>query len=91
MIYLDNSATTFPKPPGVIRAVNSAVRQYGFNPGRGGYPQSVRTAKAVYDTRSAVKDFFGVSGEENVIFTSGYRNKGRSQKGRSCGHFFDGA
>ena len=71
MIYLDNSATTFPKPPGVIRAVNSAVRQYGFNPGRGGYPQSVRTAKAVYDTRSAVKDFFGVSGEENVIFTSG--------------------
>ena len=71
MIYLDNSATTFPKPPGVIHAVNSAVRQYGFNPGRGGYPQSVRTAKAVYDTRSAVKDFFGVSGEENVIFTSG--------------------
>ncbi len=71
MIYLDNSATTFPKPPGVIRAVNSAVRQYGFNPGRGGYTQSVRTAKAVYDTRSAVKEFFGVSGEENVIFTSG--------------------
>ena len=71
MIYLDNSATTFPKPPGVIRAINSAVRQYGFNPGRGGYPQSVRTAKAVYDTRTAVKDFFDMDGEEKVIFSSG--------------------
>jgi len=71
MIYLDNSATTYPKPPSVIRAVNNAMRQYSFNPGRGGYPRSVMTAKAVYDTRTAVKDFFGMSAEENVIFTGG--------------------
>ena len=71
MIYLDNSATTYPKPPTVYRAVNNAVRMYGFNPGRGGYRQSIRASEKVFDTRSIIKRFFNVSSEENVIFTSG--------------------
>lgn len=71
MIYLDNSATTYPKPPAVYNAVNNALRQYSFNPGRGGYPQSLRTSRGVYDARTVIKDFFGVSQEEHVIFTSG--------------------
>lgn len=71
MIYLDNAATTSPKPENVVREVNRAMRRYSANPGRGGHSASIITAKAVYDTRTAVKDFFHMRSEENVIFTSG--------------------
>ncbi len=71
MIYLDNSATTYPKPLAVYQAVNNAVSIYGFNPGRGGYRQSIRASEKVFDTRGIIKKFFNVSSEENVIFTSG--------------------
>lgn len=71
MIYLDNSATTYPKPPTVYQAVNNAVSIYGFNPGRGGYRQSIRASEKVFETRGIIKKFFNVSSEENVIFTSG--------------------
>ena len=70
MIYLDNAATTFPKPPAVMRAVGSALRDYSANPGRGGHQPSVRTARAVYEARRNIAGFFGMSREENVIFTS---------------------
>lgn len=71
MIYLDNSATSYPKPPSVYRAVNSALRGLSFNPGRGGYKSSVITSKKVYEARGIVKDFFNVPEEEGVIFTCG--------------------
>ena len=71
MIYLDNSATTYPKPPRVIRAVNSAMREYGFNPGRGGYRDSLKTSQKVYEARKTVKEFFRAPSEDSVIFTPG--------------------
>lgn len=70
MIYLDNSATTYPKPPGVIRAVHNAVQNYGFNPGRGGYRSSLRTAQKVYEARQTVRAFFHAPLVESVIFTA---------------------
>lgn len=69
MIYLDNSATTYPKPPEVRFAVHNAIRSYGFNPGRGGYKQSLTTAQRVYDARETVSAFFHAPSAENVIFT----------------------
>ena len=51
MIYLDNSATTYPKPPAVGQAVSQALRQFGANPGRGGFAMSMRTGQAVYQCR----------------------------------------
>ena len=71
MIYLDNAATTFPKPHQVIRAVNDALREYSFNPGRGGYRVSLKTAQKVYDARETVKSFFHLPQVESVVFTSG--------------------
>lgn len=71
MIYLDNSATTYPKPPQVIRAVQNAVKAYGFNPGRGGYRQSIQTAQKVYEARETIADFFHAPSPEAVIFTPG--------------------
>ena len=71
MIYLDNSATTYPKPPEVTQAVYRAMRQYSFNPGRGGYRQSLRASEKVYEARAGIKDFLNAPTEEGVIFTSG--------------------
>ena len=44
MIYLDNSATTYPKPPQVRQAVARALGELGANPGRGGYPPAMAAA-----------------------------------------------
>lgn len=69
MINFDNSATTFPKPYPVRKAVNEALIRYGGNPGRSGHELSIKTAEAVYDVRKKAADFFGAQ-TENVVFTS---------------------
>ncbi len=68
MIYLDNSATTWPKPPQVREAMQRALREYGANPGRSGYEMSLRTTQAVYNCRKCAADFFGARGPECVVF-----------------------
>lgn len=68
MIYLDNAATSFPKPPEVIEAVKNAMVFYGANPGRGGYDLSVKSAEMVYQARSDLNVFFNGYGSENVSF-----------------------
>ncbi len=56
MIYLDNGATTYPKPQGVRQAVARALAEFGANPGRGGFAMSVRTGQGVYDCRRMAAD-----------------------------------
>lgn len=68
MIYLDNAATTWPKPPAVRAAVQQALREYGANPGRSGYEMSVRTARALYACRESAAEMFGAEGPECVVF-----------------------
>ena len=69
MIYLDNAATTWPKPSAVQNAVASALHRFGANPGRGGHGMSMATAEEVYRTRCAAADFFHAPGPECVAFT----------------------
>lgn len=71
MIYLDNAATSYPKPPSVAEALLKALRDYGGNPGRGGHRLSLAAAEAVYDCRCAVADFFDAPSPESVVFTAG--------------------
>jgi cysteine desulfurase family protein len=68
MIYFDNAATTFPKPPQVISAIKRAVTEYGGNPGRAGHALSIKTAEKVFEAREKCAEFFG-SEVENTIFT----------------------
>ncbi|WP_369298447.1 aminotransferase class V-fold PLP-dependent enzyme [uncultured Neglectibacter sp.] len=68
MIYLDNSATTYPKPPQVREALLRAVRDFGANPGRSGYEMSMRTTRAVYECRRCAAELFGAAGPECVVF-----------------------
>ena len=68
MIYLDNGATSMPKPPAVRRAVADALGRYA-NPGRGGYPAAMEAAEQVYRCREAAGELFDCRAEQ-VVFTS---------------------
>lgn len=68
MIYLDNGATSFPKPPAVRQAVLGAMLRCA-NPGRGGYTAAMEAAKQVYDCRDAAAQLFGCQPEQ-VALTS---------------------
>ena len=70
MIYLDNAATTFPKPRSVSVAYNNVVRLYGGNPGRSGHRLSLAAAEAVFNVREALAEFFGITKPENIVFTA---------------------
>ncbi len=70
MIYFDNAATTWPKPPEVYCAAAEAAGRYFANPGRGGYPAAMESEKAVYAARRRLADFFGAGSPENIIFTA---------------------
>ena len=67
-IYLDNAATTFPKPESVIMSTIDCMKSYCGNPGRGSHPIALKSAEVVYEAREAVAELFGAS-PENVIFT----------------------
>ena len=69
MIYLDNAATTWPKPPQVYEAVNRAMRVYGANPGRSGHAMSTAAAEEMYRCREAAAQLFHAPGPECVAFT----------------------
>ena len=68
MIYLDNAATSFPKPSAVREAVARAMTLYSANPGRSGHPLAVSTAEMVYRCREAAAGLFGAE-PERVVFT----------------------
>ncbi len=70
MIYLDNAATSWPKPPEVTKAMIEVLDRAGGNPGRSGHRLSVAAARAVYETRELVACLLGVSDPLRVIFTS---------------------
>lgn len=68
MIYLDNAATSFPKPAEVVRTVNRAFVRYGANPGRSGHDMSVSAAGEVFKAREALNRFLNGYGSEFVSF-----------------------
>lgn len=68
MIYLDNAATTRPKPPGVAEAVAAAMSSYG-NCGRGVHGDALSAARTVYGVRQQLADLFGCPRADRVAFT----------------------
>ena len=71
MIYLDNAATSWPKPPEVLKAMTDVLEHVGGNPGRSGHRLSIAAARVVYDTREEIARFFNISDPLHVVFTSG--------------------
>ncbi len=69
MIYLDNAATSFPKPASIYGALNKCLNECQGNPGRGGHLPSRMASKALYEARLSLSELFHSSTPENVVFT----------------------
>lgn len=69
MIYLDNAATSFPKPECVCREMDRCMRDYCANPGRGGHPLSIKAGAAVMSAREAICSLFNIHDPMRLIFT----------------------
>lgn len=69
-LYLDNAATSFPKPPEVIEAVSFYMSEVGCNVNRGGYLAAYDAAGTVLDTRQRLCKLFGFHDPRSVVFTA---------------------
>lgn len=69
MIYLDNAATTYPKPECVIKAFTDYMTTCGASPGRGGYSSAMRASEVVFDARGALAALFSIEDPERIFFT----------------------
>ncbi len=69
MIYLDNAATSFPKPRSVISDLNFCLKKYCGNPGRSSHKLSLMASEAIYSVRESVGEHLGIGNPENVVFT----------------------
>ena len=69
MIYLDNAATSFPKPQKVLEAVDYAQRNYAVNVGRGSYPLANYAASVVEETKALLARMVNAKDTSKVIFT----------------------
>lgn len=69
-IYLDNAATSFPKPPEVAAGVLDYIQNNGCNVNRGGYASAYGAAETVLETRERLCELFGFKNPHGVIFTA---------------------
>ena len=67
-LYLDNAATSWPKPPEVARGMVRFLEETGANPGRSGHRLSIEAARLVYETRVAIAELFGAEDPLRVVF-----------------------
>ncbi|MBE0428507.1 MAG: aminotransferase class V-fold PLP-dependent enzyme [Thermoleophilia bacterium] len=68
-MYLDNAASSCPKPPEVIKAVDECLREYCANPGRGAHRIAVAAARIIYRSREKAAKLLGAEDSANIIFT----------------------
>jgi cysteine desulfurase / selenocysteine lyase len=67
LIYLDNSATTFPKPESVYNFMDKFYREHGVNPGRSGFDAALEAEEIVANTRKLLAEFFNAEGDYNRL------------------------
>ncbi|MCU0303274.1 MAG: aminotransferase class V-fold PLP-dependent enzyme [Thermoanaerobaculales bacterium] len=68
-VYLDNAATTFPKPAEVIRFMCDFYATRGVNPGRTGFDLALEAENTVLEARQALTDFFGGTDRNRLVFS----------------------
>jgi cysteine desulfurase family protein len=69
LIYLDNGATSFPKPEEVYTSMDRFYRRLGVNPGRSGYDLCMEAGAVVDDTRSMLTEFFNGTDSNRLCFS----------------------
>src|SRR3989339_253930 len=69
-VYLDNTATSWPKPKSVVEAITDYMVHCGASPGRSGHRMSLQAAHIIYDARDLIAKMFNAEASEKVIFTA---------------------
>src|SRR5690606_35058176 len=69
VIYLDNAATSWPKPEVVYETLGTFLKHSGANPGRSGHAMAARAAGTIDRTRARLARLFGAPSVDRVIFT----------------------
>lgn len=69
LVYFDNAATSWPKPPEVMEAMNAAIAQYGASPGRSSHAMAVQASKIIFEARRNVARLIGVRNPNDIAFT----------------------
>lgn len=70
VVYLDNAASSFPKPKCVINRMNEVMKRNTANPGRSGHRLSDENAEIIYNARKTAAEYLGIdSFPENIVFT----------------------
>jgi len=69
MIYLDNAATSYPKPKCVLESLYTAAKRYSGNPGRSSHSLSLKAAEIIFGAREKIASLFNHSTPESVVFT----------------------
>ncbi|MBM4431471.1 MAG: aminotransferase class V-fold PLP-dependent enzyme, partial [Chloroflexi bacterium] len=70
MIYFDNAATSFPKPPQVVEAISHFLTEIGASPGRSAHRLSIEAGRIVYDAREALAELFRLDDPLRVVFSA---------------------
>ncbi|MGF7049294.1 cysteine desulfurase family protein [Paenibacillus sp. DS2015] len=70
LIYLDHAATSWPKPPEVMTAMQQAMNEAAANPGRGSHSMAVKASRVLFETRVVLAKLFHVKNANDIIFTS---------------------
>jgi len=70
MIYLDNAATSWPKPPGVAEAMAHFMSHIGANPGRSGHRLSVKAGRTIYRAREALAELLNAPDPLRIAFSA---------------------
>lgn len=70
IIYMDNAATSFPKPPEVTRAMVHFMEEVGANPGRSGHVLALEAERIVSETRGRLAKLFAILDPSRIVFTA---------------------
>jgi len=70
LIYLDNGATSFPKPEAVYAFMDEFYRNNGVSPGRSGYDLAIETGNIVENARKALTDYFNGTDPNRLVFSA---------------------
>ncbi len=70
LVYLDNAATTYPKPIAVLREAIETYARLGVSPGRGSHDLAIQAGDVVDRTRAKVARFFGAPDPTRVVFAA---------------------
>ncbi|MCR8636767.1 aminotransferase class V-fold PLP-dependent enzyme [Paenibacillus radicis (ex Xue et al. 2023)] len=66
--YLDHAASSWPKPPEVLQAMQECMLHYGANPGRGSHQMAVQASRALFETRKSLAKLLKVKNPNDISF-----------------------